>query len=151
MCPVIILRNTTCINAIIMYSSPAAQSKASCGLPLRLVAYTILCKKYCFHSLQLLLYWYVCFCPRLLHDVTSPVFLRHFGRRLTWLQAEEECQRHYGHLVRGKSKRRLLLASTREINARLSLAPLPSSRPHTTVSKKASSPLQLFVTLLSAP
>ncbi len=73
----------------------------------------------------------MCFCPRLLHDVTSPVFLRHFGRRLTWLQAEEECQRHYGHLVRGKSKRRLLLASTREINARLS---------HTTVSKKASSP-----------
>ncbi len=40
--------------------------------------------------------------PWLLHDVSSPVFLRHFARRLTWLQAEQECQRHYGHLVRGR-------------------------------------------------
>ena len=41
--------------------------------------------------------------PWILHDVSSPIFLRLFGEPATWLEAEQICQAHFGHLVRGQS------------------------------------------------
>lgn len=38
--------------------------------------------------------------PWILHDTSSPVFLRLFDETLSWVEAEEVCQRHFGHLVR---------------------------------------------------
>ena len=40
--------------------------------------------------------------PWLLHDLTSPIFLRYFDTPVTWTEAEAICRKHFGHLVRGK-------------------------------------------------
>lgn len=38
-----------------------------------------------------------------LHDLSSPIFLRYFDIPLTWVEAEEVCRRNFGHLVRDGS------------------------------------------------
>lgn len=40
--------------------------------------------------------------PWLLHDLTSPIFMRYFDHTSTWTEAEAICRKHFGHLVRGK-------------------------------------------------
>ena len=40
--------------------------------------------------------------PWLLHDLSSPIFMRFFDTASTWIEAEAVCRKHFGHLVRGK-------------------------------------------------
>ena len=39
--------------------------------------------------------------PWLLHDLSSPIFMRFFDVPSTWIEAEAVCRKHFGHLVRG--------------------------------------------------
>ena len=41
--------------------------------------------------------------PWLLHDLSSPIFMRFFDTPSTWIQAEAVCRKHFGHLVRGNT------------------------------------------------
>jgi len=38
--------------------------------------------------------------PWLLHDLSSPIFMRFFDIPSTWIEAESICRKHFGHLVR---------------------------------------------------
>jgi len=38
--------------------------------------------------------------PWLLHDLSSPIFMRFFDMPSTWIEAESICRKHFGHLVR---------------------------------------------------
>ena len=38
--------------------------------------------------------------PWLLHDLSSPIFMRFFNVASTWIEAEAVCRKHFGHLVR---------------------------------------------------
>ena len=57
--------------------------------------------------------------PWLLHDLSSPIFMRFFDIPSTWIEAESICRKHFGHLVRGKTTTSACLPQLAEIISKI--------------------------------